>query len=151
MLTRQDCYKILFEMSNKGLNVQKQISTLSTSTKVPIELIRFINQNRELNVTTFYESLRKKHNAKSSKLYLKLMKEEIEATECLKTLSSYITQVLIMSESIDTGERKSFYNSVRIKEALSALNKYFLEQDITECIDILKMIKSDIKILENKE
>lgn len=151
MLNRQDCYKILFDMKEKGIDVTEQISQLSKNVKVPLQVIKFINENRELNVTTFYESLRKKHNEKTSKLYLKIMKEDLDANECLKTLSSYVTQVLIASEKIQLSERKSFLESSHILQVISALHKYFASQELLECLDILKIIKSDIKILENKE
>lgn len=149
MLNRQECYKLLFEIKSKGINTDEQLSLLSRSSLVPKEIIKFINNNRQLEVKEFYENLRKKYNSKSSKLYLQLVKEDLEPIEILKTLCSYNTQVILYSENLTN--KKNYLDNSRIKESLQALTKYFNEQDISECIDILKIIKSDIKILENKE
>ena len=151
MINRIDCYEVLFSLKKRGVDVEKQLKMLSTSPSVPLEVIRFINETRPLNVTAFYESLRKKNNQKSSKLYKNIVVESHDnPLEVVKTASSLLTQILITSEKLPKEEVSSFYSQTRAKELTNALSEYFINGDIQKVLEELKRVKEDIKILENK-
>lgn len=151
MINRFDCYEVLFSLKKQGVDVERQLKLLSTSPSVPLEVIRFINEQRPLNVTSFYETLRKKNNQKASKLYKNIVVEtHSNPLEVVKTASSLLTQIVIASEKLPKEEVSSFYSQTRAKELTIALNEYFLNGDIQKVLDELKRIKEDIKILESK-
>lgn len=152
MINRIDCYKVLFEMKKNGIDVERQIKMLSTSSTVPKEIIEFINDKRPLHIREFYETLRKKGNQKGSKLYKNIVKEKQDnSIEAAKTLSSLLTHILIKAETLELSEVYSFYKQARVLEINEALHKYFTEGDTISILEELKYIREDIKILENKE
>lgn len=150
MISKQECYKILLEMRNEGNNVNEYLNILAGKPKVPSEVIKFINENRNLEVTAFYEKLRSKYNKKRSKLYKTLVDEGNPPENYVKTLSSFITQALIAGESLDDVKRIGFYRSLKLKECAASLYGYFEDQDLTALINLVRLIKTDIKILEEK-
>lgn len=147
MLGRQDCYKLLIDIKNKGINVDKYFLMVSQSTEIPQEVIKFININRELDITKFYEYLRKKHNKRESKLYFDLMRE-LEPEEVLITISSLVTRAFIFGKTLTTRDRINFYDNVGIIQITDAINNYIKTSDISKCIELLSKIKNDIKVLE---
>ena len=75
MITRNDCYLLLAEINEKGIDTSAQIKSLMSSTSIPLDVIKFINDNRQLDLTSFYEKIRKSYNNKKSKLYINIVKE----------------------------------------------------------------------------
>lgn len=148
MLGRQDCYKLLIDIKNKGINVDKYFLMLSQSVEIPVEVIKFINENRELDITRFYEDLREKHNKRKSKMYYDLMRE-LEPEESIITLSSLITRAFIFGKTLSTRDRIQFYENIDIPSITSAINEYTKTSDIGKCLEILSKIKNDIKVLES--
>lgn len=151
MINRMDCYEALFSLKKQGVDVDKPLQALSTSAIVPGEVISFINENRPLRITEFYETLRRKHNSKSNKLYKNIVKEvQTDSTEAVKTASSLLTQIVIASERLNKEEVAAFYSQARAAELTEALGEYFKGQGINKILEELKIIRDDIKILENK-
>ena len=72
MITKNDCYLLLSELNDNGLDTSSAIKDLMSSNSPSLEVIKFINDNRQLGLTLFYEKLRKSYNNKKSKLYIKL-------------------------------------------------------------------------------
>ena len=89
MITRLDCLTLLFELRDKGVDVDKHIKYLLVHTEPTLDIIKTINNNMELNIRAFYEKLRKSYNNNKSKLYINIVKENsLEPKEILCTLAS---------------------------------------------------------------
>ena len=54
MITKNDCLLLLSDLKSKGIEVNSQMKLLLKSAEVPIDVIRFINQKRELALSEFY-------------------------------------------------------------------------------------------------
>ena len=70
MITKQDCLILLSE-----IGATDKIKELLAQPTPSVEIIKFINDNRQLDLTRFYEKLRKSYNQKHSKLYINIVKE----------------------------------------------------------------------------
>ena len=69
MLTKNDLLLLLSDLEEKGLDVKNQENQLFRSNGIPREVLKFINDNRQLDVCNFYELLRANYNKKKSPLY----------------------------------------------------------------------------------
>lgn len=118
-----------------------------SSNSPSIEVIKFINDNRQLDLTLFYEKIRKSYNNKKSKLYINLVKETEQPQDVLTTLSSLLTQILLFAKDAD--DRQMFLRHSRADEITKVLLGYFRDFDLTNCIKLIKMFKIDIKALES--
>ena len=70
MVSKNDLLLLLTELEDKGLDVSAMTQKLFSTTSIPLDVVKFINDNRQLDLTTFYENLRKNYNKKKSKLYI---------------------------------------------------------------------------------
>lgn len=146
MILKNDCYLLLADLQNKGIDTTEAINQLVSSTTIPMSVIKFINDNRQLDLLNFYEKIRKSYNQKKSSLYINIVKEIEEPTEVLTTLSAMLTQVLRYSET--TPDKQMFLRHARADDISKVLTLYFQNWDLTNCIKLLKVIKADIKALE---
>lgn len=147
MITKNDCYLLLSELNERGLDTSSAIKSLMSSNSPSIEVIKFINDNRQLDLTLFYEKIRKSYNNKKSKLYINLVKETEQPQDVLTTLSSLLTQILLFAKDAD--DRQMFLRHSRADEITKVLLGYFRDFDLTNCIKLIKMFKIDIKALES--
>lgn len=146
MITKTDCLTKLFEIKNKGIDVEKEIKELITSKEPSLEIIKVINDNLELPLRTFYEKLRKSYNDKRSKLYINIVKDnELEPKEILCTLGSLQLQILLFNKTIND---VSFLNMARFNEISKCLLNYYETGDIIQCQKLLEVFKVDLKCLE---
>lgn len=153
MLTRNDCLLLLSELetfNNVDKEKLKQI-TLKTASQLNISLdtLKFINTYKPLDVKNFYNQIRQHYNNKKSKLYINIVKEIDDTTKVLTTLSALLTQILLYSVKCDN--KQLFLQHSRAKEISLALSKYFEDYDITICLQLMRIIKADIKVLEELE
>lgn len=153
MLTRNDCLLLLSELETFG-NVDKEKLkqiTLKTASQLNISLdtLKFINTYKPLDVKNFYNQIRQNYNNKKSKLYINIVKEIDDTTKVLTTLSALLTQILLYSVKCDN--KQLFLQHSRAKEISLALSKYFEDYDITICLQLMRIIKADIKVLEELE
>ena len=148
MITKTDCMSILLRLEKSGLNVNEYITKLVLSNNIPEDVLKFIANNNGLEVASFYEVLRQNHNKKKTPLYLNIIKEvEAENPEqILLTLSSLLTQIALHAKKIDNPDR--FYKEVRAEEITKAMQQYFSTQDITDCLLVLKAIRTDLLTTE---
>lgn len=148
MISKNDCLLLLKDLENKGIDTSEPIQELLNEYgKLPLSVIKFINDNRQLDVADFYEQLRKSYNQKKSKLYINIVKEIEEPSEVLTTLSAMLTQVLRFSKSVEN--KQMFLRHARANDILKVLNSYLMNMDLTNCIKLLRIIKADIKALES--
>lgn len=146
MISKNDCLILLYDLKNSGVEVSQQISFLIRTGEPNADIVKFINENRQLDLTKFYEKVRKSYNKKKSKLYINIVKEVSEPQEVLTTLSSLLTQILLFSRTLE--DKTIFLRSSRANEISSVLSNYFKTYDITLAQKLLKLIKADLKVCE---
>lgn len=148
MLTKNDLLLLLNEMQVSGKETSKLATRLALSEGVPRDILKYINDNRPLEVAQFYEMLRKNYNHKKSNLYKNLVREELsEPIEALITLSALNLQILLYAKKLD--DNKMFLKHSRADEITKVLNNYYNTYDLIPCLKMLKLIKSDLKCFEN--
>ena len=146
MITKNDCILLLTELEENGIDTKNALrETLSQG--VTLSVIKFINDNRQLDLTTFYEKIRRSYNKKKSSLYINIVKEIESPNEVLTTLSALLTQILLFARDVEN--REMFLKHARALEITKILADYFQTYDLTKCIKLLKVIKADIKALES--
>ena len=148
MLTKNDLLLLLNEMQASGKETSKLATRLALSEGDPRDILKYINDNRPLEVAQFYEMLRKNYNHKKSNLYKNLVREELsEPIEALITLSALNLQILLYAKKLD--DNKMFLKHSRADEITKVLNNYYNTYDLIPCLKMLKLIKSDLKCFEN--
>ena len=147
MITKNDCLSILAKLDESGVQgVNPYMKKLLVSRSIPLEVLKFISDNRGLEVSHFYEMLRKSHNQKKSPLYTNILKEIDDPQEVVTTLSCLLTQVLLYGKKIDN--RDQFFREVRAEELTRVLNNYFKTGLYEDCLSLIKLLKSDLLVLE---
>lgn len=146
MITKTDCLLQLFELRDRGVNVNNEIRTLVAADKPSVEIIKKINDNMELNLRKFYEKLRKSYNNGNSKLYINIVKvNDIEPKEVVCTLASLQLQILLFNKSLDDS---AFLRNARFDEISKCLLNYYKTGDIINCQKLLGFVRADLKLLE---
>ncbi len=147
MITKSDCILLLTDLQSNGLDVKEQLTkTVGSTVPVP-EVLKFINDNRQLDLTAFYEKIRKSYNHKKSNLYINIMKsDEAEPKDTLTTLSAMLTQILLFAKNVS--DRQMFLRHARADEISYVLYNYFKSYDLINCNKLLQLIKADIKVCE---
>ena len=137
---------LLTEQQENGVDVSSMLNTLVKQSEPSVEIIKFINDNRQLDLSRFYDKIRKSYNNKKSKLYINIVKEIEEPNQVIITLSSMLTQILLFSKEAEN--KQLFLKHARAQEISLVLFNYFKNYDITNCIKLLKLIKADLKVIE---
>ena len=146
MLKKTDVLMLLTEVQDNGKDVSKYINNLYKTSSIPLDIIKFINDQRQLDVAQFYERLRSNYNHKKSDLYINIVKEIDDLDEILTTLAAYNLQVLLFGRKVENKEL--FYKASRVEEVTRVLNNYYRNYDIDKCRVVLSLIKADIKLFE---
>lgn len=147
MLTKTDLVLLLTELEDSGINVDAQINKLLSVEAISYDVLKFINDNRQFDVSIFYELLRKNYNHKKSNLYINLVKEELDnPTEVLITLSALNLQILLFAKKL--ADNKMFLKHSRAEEITQVLHNYYKTYDLIPCLKLLKLIKADLIAFE---
>lgn len=147
MITKNDCLVLLNELTAKGIDTVQITKELLRSQEVDINVIKFINDNRMLDVTEFYEKLRKSYNNKKSSLYINILKEKFdEPKDVLSTLASLNLQIILFSKHVD--DVSMFLRHTRFEEIQKCFLKYSKDADIIPCQQLLRLVKADLKALD---
>lgn len=149
MISKNDCLLLLTDIQNKGIDTTSQIQELLNSNQIPLTVIKFINDNRQLDLANFYEKIRKSYNQKKSNLYINIVKEITDPNETLTTLSGLLTQILLFNRNIKEEDKAMFLRHARANDIVRVLNNYFTSYDLTMCLKLLRIIKADLKALES--
>ena len=142
MISKNDIILLLTELEDKGLDVSSMLRKVLTSPNIPLDIVKFINDNRQLDLTSFYTRLRKNYNHKKSKLYICLMREDLQPQDVVTTLSSYSLQVALYANQLK--DDQMFLRHARAKEVNLVLAKYYSDYDLSNCLALLRLIKADI-------
>ena len=147
MITRNDCVLLLTEIQQQtGESMNSYIRQVFNSPEIDINILKFINNKRQLDLTRFYEKLRRSYNNKKSSLYINIVKETEDPTEVLTTLASLNLQILLFCKNVQ--DKSMFFSHARSQEITLVLNNYFKTYDIQPCLKLLKLIKADLKVCE---
>ena len=146
MITKNDCMSILIKLEDRGINIDNYMRKLVVAKEIPLEVLKFISQHRGIEVANFYEMLRKKHNQKKSPLYLNIVKEVSDLDDVITTLVCLLTQITLYGNKLEA--KDSFLKEVRAEEITRVLNEYFKTGVYDSCLALLKIIKSDLLVLE---
>lgn len=148
MLTKNDLLLLLTDIESTGKNVDAQIINLLRGETISYDVLKFINDNRQLDVSLFYDLIRKNYNNKRSNLYINLVKEELNnPSEVLITLSALNLQILLFSKKLS--DNKMFLKHSRAEEITNVLNIYYKTYDLIPCLKLLKLIKADLVAFEH--
>ena len=121
MITKNDCLSILVKLEDSGVQgIDPYMRKLLVSKEIPLDVLKFISDNRGIEVGHFYEVLRKSHNQKKSPLYTNILKEVENPDELITTLSCLLTQILLYGNKLIN--RDQFFREVRAEEISRVLN-----------------------------
>ena len=87
-ITKQDCLTLLYEIQELGIDCQKTILQLLKQKEPSVDVIKFINNNKQLDCRRFFEKIRKSYNEKHSSLYKNIVNDDISSIEALTCLAS---------------------------------------------------------------
>ena len=147
MITKNDCLSILVKLEDSGVQgIDPYMRKLLVSKEIPLDVLKFISDNRGIEVGNFYEMLRKSHNQKKSPLYTNILKEVENPDELITTLSCLLTQIILYGNKLIN--RDQFFREVRAEEISRVLNNFFKTGTYEERQALLKLIKSDLLVLE---
>lgn len=147
MINKSDLLSVLVALEDKGINIDKQMRKLITSKEIPMDVLKFILDNRGSEVANFYEMLRKKHNQKKSPLYHNIVKDVEDTDDLITTLACLLVQITLYSKKLLVG-KEIFQREARAEEITRVLNNYYSTGDFGQCISLIKLIKADMLVLE---
>lgn len=148
MLKKNDLIQLLTQLQAEGEDVSSQLRAVVTSADIPVDVIKFINDKRQLDVTGFYEQLRKSYNNKRSSLYINLVREDLQdPNEVLITLSSLNLQILLYAKHLDNPQM--FLSHSRAEEITRVLNNYYRTYDLIPVMTLRNLVRSDLKVFES--
>jgi hypothetical protein len=148
MITKNDCLTVLVGLEDKGLDINQPMKKLITSKEIPYDVLKFILDNRGIEVANFYEMLRKKHNDKKSPLYHNIVKDVTDPEEVIITLACLLVQITLYSKKLSTN-KEIFQREVRAEEITRVLNNYYNTGILDNCLALLKLLKADLLVLEH--
>ena len=147
MLTKTDLVLLLSEFGDE--NSANYIPKVMLTEGINAEVLKYVNDKRQLDVAAFYSMIRKNYNNKKSALYKNLVKEEFtDAEEVLTTLSALNLQIILYAKKLGK-DNQMFLKHSRGEEITRVLNNYYKTYDLIPCFKLLKLIKADLKAFEN--
>jgi hypothetical protein len=148
MITKSDCLTILVALEDRGIDIDQQMKKLLTAKDIPVEVLKFILDNRGIEVANFYEMLRKKHNQKKSPLYHNIVKEISDPEEVVTTLACLLVQIALYCKKL-TANKELFQREVRAEEISRVLNNYYATGTLDSCLALIKLLRADLLVLEH--
>lgn len=148
MITKNDCLTLLVSLEDRGINIDIPMKKLVTNREVPIDVLKFILDNRGVELANFYEMLRNKHNQKKSPLYHNIVKELTDPEDVITTLSCLLVQINLYSNKLHTN-KEIFQREARAEEITRVLNEYYSKGILDNCIALMKLLKTDLVVLEH--
>ena len=147
MISKNDLILILTEISDKNnIDTTQMVTKVLTSKSIPFDVLKYVNEQRELEVSKFYSYIRKSYNNKKSKLYINIVKEIDDVNDVLTTLASLNLQLLLYSKQVE--DKQLFFRQSRAEEITKVLTLYYQNYDLTNCLRLLHLIKADIIAFE---
>jgi hypothetical protein len=151
MISRSDCLILLKELKNNGIETDDIVKELYSTNNIA-KVVKFINDNRQLDLSAFYERLRKNYNDKKSNLYINIVKSDednFNSDKILSTLAALQLQIFLYSKNLNADSKEMFLRHSRANEICKVLDKYLQTYDLRNPLKLLQLIKADLKALEN--
>lgn len=148
MITKNDCLTILVSLEDSGIDINQPMKRLVTSREIPMDVLKFILEHRGMEVANFYEMLRKKHNQNKSPLYHNIVKDITDPDDIIVTLACLLMQITLYSNKLTTN-KEIFQREIRAEEITRVLNDYYSTGSLEQCIALLKLLKTDLLVLEH--
>jgi hypothetical protein len=149
MLQTNDLILLLTEIEEENPEASAYLRNIITA-KTPrtlLDAMKFINDNRPLDICEFYDRIRKNHNEKKSPLYKNIVKDiDADIDEIITTLHAYILQVNLYSKHVE--DKPMFFKHARAEEVTRALHNYYVDFDITTALKLIKLLKADLIAFE---
>ena len=150
MLTNNDLTVLLMQLEKENVEGASAMLKRTLGKRgVDFEALSFINKVRPLEVTNFYEHIRKNYNNKRSDLYKNIVRGEWDADTALSTLHAFALQVFLFSKHIDEKNRTMFYKHARAEEVSRVLHDYYSTYDLDSALKMLSLLKADIVAFES--
>lgn len=146
MINRSDCLVLLNELKNNGIDTSSVTKELIKLKEPTLDILKFINDNKTLDARLFYEKIRRSYNDHKSKLYLNIVKGNLEPKDVLTCLASLNLQILLYNKNVDNSVM--FLRHMRFEEIQKVMLNYSLTGDIIPCQKLLNLFKLDLKALE---
>lgn len=147
MMSKTDCLSILVSLEDRGINIDTQMKKLLVAKEPPLEVVRFIANHQGIEVANFYEMLRKRYNKKKSPLYKNILDLRADDTdELLVVLSCFLVQINLYAKKLS--DKTTFLEEVRAEEITRVLNDFYKTGNTEGCVAVLRLLKSDLMVLE---
>jgi hypothetical protein len=91
--------------------------------------------------------LHKKHNQKKSPLYHNIVKDIDDTDDVITTLACLLVQITLYGKKL-TSNKEIFQREMRAEEITRVLNNYYSTGDFSQCLALIKLLKSDMLVLE---
>ena len=149
MLQVNDLILILTDMENSGdADAHEHLMKTLTTSTISTNTLKYINDRRPLDVTQFYERVRKNYNDKRSNLYKNIVKDIEDPDEAISTLSAFALNLFLYSKHVEDANKILFFKHARAEEVTRVLNLFYKNHDVTSAIKLLRLIKADLKCFE---
>lgn len=149
IITKHECYKILFSLQEEGVDIQDDLRQLLTSNDIPVTVIKKL---KTLNnpIITFYMYL----NNKAHKIIKELLNCDGKSVAVyIKIATSIITQAIITIEhqfvESTKEEQNTFINNLGINCLSEGLCEYFKYGNAQPLIEAVQGCKVDLLIILN--
>lgn len=149
MLQKNDLLLLLsnIQENNPNTDIRDYVDMVIKTPGINLEVLKFINDNRPLDVGAFYEKLRKSYNDKRSNLYINIMKsDETELKDTMIIITSLLNQIMIYANKVE--DRQLFLKHARADELCKAILLYLTNYDIKPAVTLLQLVKADLKTLQ---
>lgn len=148
MITKNDCLLLLSDIEESGVDTKEMTLKVLNTNSIPLDVLEFIHKNKNLEILNFYFKIRKNYNMKKSKLYKEIVQlDNKEPKDIVVTLSSLLTQILLHSNTVE--DKQLFLKHARCEEISKVLTNYFIDYDTKLSLDLLRLIRADLKALES--
>ena len=150
MLQKTDLLLLLTDIqeAEPQNDVKEYVDMVIKTPGINFEALKFINEHRLLDVTNFYEKLRRSYNQKRSKLYINIMKsDETELKDVLVVLTSLLNQIMIFAEQAK--DKQMFLKHARADEICKALLVYLTSYNIQPAVRVVQLVKADLMALQS--
>lgn len=151
MISKNDVVLLISDLDIVEEEATKLIRKVYASPELPLEVLKLINEKRQLDLTAFYDKIRKSYNQKKSRLYISLVRDEAitDSNQVLTTLASYGLQVALYASKLP--DNQLFLKHARAREVNLVLAKYYTDYDLSGCLNLLRLIKADLMACETIE
>ena len=147
LISKHDCYNVLFELQSSGVDVHEDLKKfMRNKTYTPKCVIDYLKDSN-YPVIEFYLRL----NNKAHKIIKEILTcENKPVATYIKIATSIITQATISLEHMDKDDieqQNILIDNLHLKELSKALNIYFTSGDYAPLVDAVKESREDVKAI----